>query len=197
MNIADVGCGAYSFCMKKLNKTDAAKHLKVSRQTIYDLIKQGVLIPDENGLMTFDDDNESASKCQDRSMECQDTSSGCQNSFTESGTTHSATAVVVGSRRLKNQFILDLKGEIEKRNQLIDRQSKTLDKQDRYVRLLQAYIVLLEDIVRNNKIDLHPYMRKFFTEYLSPEHVQYADDLLKHLRDDAIHIDREFDLAQR
>lgn len=43
--------------MKKLNKTEAARHLKVSRQTIYDLIKQGILVPDANGLLTFDDDS--------------------------------------------------------------------------------------------------------------------------------------------
>ena len=37
--------------MKKLTKTEVAKTLKVARTTVYNMIKRGLIVPDENGLI--------------------------------------------------------------------------------------------------------------------------------------------------
>jgi regulator of replication initiation timing len=53
--------------MKKLTKVEAAKALNVSRTTVYNLIKRGVLTPDENGLIVLNEESSTASAelCQD------------------------------------------------------------------------------------------------------------------------------------
>jgi|SRR5215211_6263576 len=177
--------------MKKLNKTEAAKLLKVSRQTIYDLIKQGILVPDANGLLTFDDDSDSsAGKCQDRYSERLDSRTG-------SDTTHSVTDVVIGSRRLKNQHIHDLKGEIERLQHTLKARDQEQNDREGYIRILQAYAAFLEDTLAGHHIDVQPHLKTFFTLYLSPEHLQHARDMLPHLQDDTVNRDAELDLARR
>jgi hypothetical protein len=182
---------AYIPAMKKLNKTEAARHLKVSRQTIYDLIKRDILVPDANGLLTFDDDSaESTAECQDRFSACPDT-------HTESDITHSVTDVVIGSRRLKNQYIHDLKGEIERLQHTLKARDQELKDREGFISILQAYAAFLEDTLAGHHINVQPHLKKFITQYLSPEHLQHAKDILLHLHDDAVHMDAELDLARR
>ena len=179
--------------MKRLNKTQASKYLKVSRQTVYDLIRKGILVTDENGLITFDDNDSETIR-----NRCQDTFLPCKDTFTNTETKNqTVTDVVISSRRLKNQYILDLKEEIERLNRTLGYRDKEFEKQDAYIRLLQAYAAFLEDIVKKHRINLQPHLKTFFTEYLPPEDLQHTGDTMQLIRDAFIELDNEFDRARR
>jgi hypothetical protein len=55
--------------MKKYTKAEVARKLNVSRQTVYNLIKRDILIPDENGLIAIDHFPADGEKCQDENVE--------------------------------------------------------------------------------------------------------------------------------
>jgi hypothetical protein len=95
----------HSLTMKKLNKTQAAKHLSVSRQTVYDLIKRGVLVTDENGLIALDDSNFLANQdgCQEETVNL----TQCK------GFTQSYHTIATQSPRLKDKYIASLEDRLE------------------------------------------------------------------------------------
>ena len=86
--------------MRKFTKTDAAKKLGVTRRTVYNLIKRGTLVPDENGLITLDVDSIPELR---------------ENTRTNS---QSVKSVLESSERLKDKYIASLEARIKQLNEV-------------------------------------------------------------------------------
>ena len=108
--------------MTKLTKTEAAKKLGVTRRTVYNLVKRGTLVPDENGLIALNGGSIADAR---------------ENVPINS---HSVKGVLESSERLKDKYIAQLENQIE----LLKRQNvcleDNLDTKRRYIASLEEQL---------------------------------------------------------
>lgn len=93
---------------------------------------------------------------------------------------------MVGSRRLKNQYIHELKGEIERLQHALKTRDQELNDREEAIRMQQAYAAFLEKTLVGHHISMQSVLREFITEYFSLEPLDDAQDMLPDVRDNPV-----------
>jgi chromosome segregation ATPase len=101
--------------MEKFTKSEVARQLNVSRQTVYNFIKRGILKPDKDGTITLKNLQNLTAALHDADPAGELYSSWddlkCQNHEVLTASLHQSAAKLKGN--LKDKYITSLEGQIE------------------------------------------------------------------------------------